>query len=200
MLLCTLKSTVAFFSLFFIVDISLLLTGIGYFHRDQNGEPNSQLVQAGGFFAILTAFLAWYNAYAGVADSSNTWLVVPVVHFPWSEKARHARRDRREYDTAAWTFAGFAGGEPLWRWRPRFRCNDWVERISFVGSRKWPIETTASERSTDSCPLICLFSCIFLKKEGSTICRNNKALSFLASIQVYFSSFFLATVSPFNDG
>lgn len=101
MLLCTLKSTVAFFSLFFIVDISLLLTGIGYLHRDQNGEPNSQLVQAGGFFAILTAFLAWYNAYAGVADSSNTWLIVPVVHFPWSEKGRHARRERREHDAAA---------------------------------------------------------------------------------------------------
>jgi hypothetical protein len=35
--------------------------------------------------------LAWYNAFAGIADSSNSFFLPPVVHFPWSEKRRSAR-------------------------------------------------------------------------------------------------------------
>lgn len=93
MLFCTLKSTVAFFSLFLVVDICILLLGIGYLHRGPSGEPNPNLIQAGGFFAILTAFLSWYNAYAGIANDSNTWLLVPVIHFPWSEKGKSARQE-----------------------------------------------------------------------------------------------------------
>lgn len=46
--------------------------------------------------AILGAFLAWYNAFAGMADNSNSFFVVPVVHFPWSEKGRSSRRAAKE--------------------------------------------------------------------------------------------------------
>ncbi|RMJ21025.1 GPR FUN34 family protein [Aspergillus sp. HF37] len=97
MLFMALKSTVAFLALFVVVDIAILLLGIGYLHRGPTGGmPNKKLLKAGGFFAILTAFLAWYNAYAGVADESNTFILAPVVHFPWSEKGRHARRERKQ--------------------------------------------------------------------------------------------------------
>ncbi|KAL3465016.1 GPR1/FUN34/yaaH family-domain-containing protein [Aspergillus heterothallicus] len=89
MTLITLKSTVAFFTLFFCADISLLLLGVGYLHRDAaTGMPTAGLTKSGGFFAILCAFLCWYNAFAGLADPSNSFFVPPVVHFPWSEMGR----------------------------------------------------------------------------------------------------------------
>ena len=71
LLVCTLRSTVAFFSLFFSLDMAFLLLGIGYLHRDAAGAPNPPVIKAGGFFALLAAFLAWYNALAGIADDSN---------------------------------------------------------------------------------------------------------------------------------
>lgn len=88
----TLKSTVAFFSLFFFVDLALLLLSIGYLFN-VDGVPNGKIIKAGGFFALVGAFLAWYNAFAGIADSTNSFFVPPVVHFPWSEKKRSARRE-----------------------------------------------------------------------------------------------------------
>ncbi len=71
LLFCTLRSTVAFFSLFFSLDMAFMLLGIGYLHRDAMGAPNPPVIKAGGFFALLAAFLAWYNALAGIADDSN---------------------------------------------------------------------------------------------------------------------------------
>ena len=91
---CTVKSTVAFFSLFFTVDIAFLLIAIGYLVRNDMGEPNHNLLKAGGLFALLAAFLAWYVALAGIADSSNSFFIVPVWHFPWSEKGRKSRRQQ----------------------------------------------------------------------------------------------------------
>ncbi|CAF9932251.1 hypothetical protein IMSHALPRED_008833 [Imshaugia aleurites] len=87
LLFCTLRSTVAFFTLFFTLDMAFMLLGIGYLHRDAAGAPNPPVIKAGGFFALLAAFLAWYNALAGIADDSNSFFIVPVAHFPWSVKA-----------------------------------------------------------------------------------------------------------------
>ncbi|KAL4922360.1 GPR1/FUN34/yaaH family-domain-containing protein [Aspergillus aurantiobrunneus] len=92
MTLCTLKSTLAFFTLFLFADLALLFLGIGYIHRDAQGKPNSPLCQAGGFFSIMCGFLCWYNAFAGLAEPSNTYFIPPVVHFPWSEQGRKSRR------------------------------------------------------------------------------------------------------------
>lgn len=91
MLLCTLRSTVAFFSLFLSLDLAFMLLGIGYLVRTSAGEPTSSIIKAGGFFALLAAFLAWYNALAGIADSSNSFFIIPVAHFPWSETGRERR-------------------------------------------------------------------------------------------------------------
>jgi GPR1/FUN34/yaaH family len=67
------KSTVAFFSLFFTLDLAFLCLGIAYLQPDAAGSPNKGLTVAGGVFGILTAFLAWYNALAGIADTSNRY-------------------------------------------------------------------------------------------------------------------------------
>lgn len=92
LLVCTLRSTVAFFSLFFTLDLAFLMLGIGYLHND-GVAPQSQCIIAGGAFGLMAAFLAWYNALAGLADSSNSFFVIPVAHFPWSDKGRE-RRDK----------------------------------------------------------------------------------------------------------
>ncbi|GAB7358423.1 hypothetical protein MBLNU230_g2489t1 [Neophaeotheca triangularis] len=91
LLLCTLRSTVAFFLLFFTLDMAFLMLGIGYL-LNSNGSPHEGLIQAGGAFGILAAFTAWYNALAGIADSSNSFFLIPVAHFPWSEKGREKRQ------------------------------------------------------------------------------------------------------------
>lgn len=70
LLICTLRSTVAFFSLFFTLDLAFLLLGIGYLQHD-GAAPQGECIIAGGAFGLMAAFLAWYNALAGIADSSN---------------------------------------------------------------------------------------------------------------------------------
>jgi uncharacterized protein len=42
-------------------------------------------------FGLLSAFAAWWNALAGLADDSNSFFVVPVLHFPWSERGRASK-------------------------------------------------------------------------------------------------------------
>lgn len=91
LLILTLRSTVAFFMLFFTLDLAFLMLGIGYLQHG-NGEPQTGCIRAGGAFGILAAFLAWYNALAGLADNTNSFFVIPVAHFPWSEKGRERRQ------------------------------------------------------------------------------------------------------------
>ncbi|KAL4955590.1 acetate permease A [Aspergillus filifer] len=98
MLFCTLRSTVAFFLLFLFLDLAFLLLGVGYIQRDASNAPNPPVIKAGGFFGLLAAFAAWYNALAGIADSSNSFFVIPVAHFPWSPTGR-ARREKTERET-----------------------------------------------------------------------------------------------------
>jgi succinate-acetate transporter protein len=92
LLLCTLKSTVAFFLLFFTLDLAFLMLGIGHLHRTAEGAPEPTLIHAGGGFGLAAAFLAWYNALAGIADTSNSFFIIPVAHFPWSEKGRQGKQ------------------------------------------------------------------------------------------------------------
>jgi len=91
LLVCTLRSTVAFFLLFFFLDLAFLLLAIGYFQAGPDG-PKASVIKAGGYFGLFAAFMAWYNALAGIADSSNSFFLIPVAHFPWSEKGRESSR------------------------------------------------------------------------------------------------------------
>ncbi|KAL1859826.1 hypothetical protein VTK73DRAFT_7438 [Phialemonium thermophilum] len=101
LLLCTLRSTVMFFSLFFTLDLAFLFLACGKYAADNGAEGSADgLNKAGGVFGMLAAFLAWYNAFAGIADSSNSFFLVPVFHFPWSEKGREIRIAKTESHTA----------------------------------------------------------------------------------------------------
>ncbi|TKX21070.1 acetate permease A [Elsinoe australis] len=88
LLICTLRSTVAFFLLFFTLDLAFLFLGVGHL---VSGAASGGLIKAGGVFGLLAAFLAWYNALAGLSDRSNSFFLIPVAHFPWSDKGRERR-------------------------------------------------------------------------------------------------------------
>jgi succinate-acetate transporter protein len=68
LLLCTLRSTLAFFLLFFTLDLAFLFLACGHLTASAAGVANASLLKAGGYFGIFAAFLAWYNALAGIAD------------------------------------------------------------------------------------------------------------------------------------
>ncbi|KAI1737738.1 gpr fun34 family protein [Xylaria scruposa] len=92
LLVLTLRSTVMFFLLFFTLDLAFLFLATAEF-AGSNGNATASLglQKAGGVFGLLAAFLAWYNAFAGIADTSNSFFIIPVFHFPWSEKGRENR-------------------------------------------------------------------------------------------------------------
>lgn len=70
LLLCTLKSTWMFFLLFFTLDLAFLFLACeNYAANMGNTEAKDALQITGGLFGMLAAFLAWYNALAGIQDS-----------------------------------------------------------------------------------------------------------------------------------
>lgn len=78
--LCTLKSTVMFFALFFILFLTFLLLCIGEF----SGKVG--VTRAGGVLGVIDAFIAWYNAYAGVANRQNSYLLAKAINLPTNER------------------------------------------------------------------------------------------------------------------
>ncbi|KAK2590488.1 Meiotically up-regulated protein 86 protein [Conoideocrella luteorostrata] len=93
LVLCTLRSTVMFFLLFFTLDLAFLFLACEQYALDMKNETAAVALQkTGGVFGFLAAFLAWYNALAGLMDSSNSFFQVPVFHFPWSDKGRADRK------------------------------------------------------------------------------------------------------------
>lgn len=74
--LCTMKSTLAFFSLFFLLAITFLLLAIGKLASSHG------CTVGGGVLGVIVAFIAWYNAYAGLANKQNAYLRVHAVTLP----------------------------------------------------------------------------------------------------------------------
>lgn len=73
LVLVTLKSTVAFFCLFFFLDLTFILLAAGEF------SGNVGVTRAGGVIGIIAAFWGFYNAYAGVANRSNSYFIPHVI-------------------------------------------------------------------------------------------------------------------------
>lgn len=91
LVMLTLKSTLAFCSMFICVQMTFLLLAISYF-KAADGHSPVGVTKAAGVFGLLAAFLAWWNALAGIADKTNSFFTVPVVHFPWSAKPKDAKK------------------------------------------------------------------------------------------------------------
>jgi len=92
--LFTLRSTFAFCLLFFVVDFVFLFLMIAHF-KEADGHDGTGWTKAAGIVGCVAAFLAWWNAMAGMADKNNSFFTIPVYHFPWSAKAEDANKAKK---------------------------------------------------------------------------------------------------------
>lgn len=94
-LLCTLKSSLTFFSMFFFLDLTFLLLSVSYFQADGDGVVNIPIQKAGGVAGLISATCGWWCALAGMVDKENCFFTIPVGTFPWSEAAKAERKELR---------------------------------------------------------------------------------------------------------
>lgn len=74
--ICTMKSTLMLFALYFLLETTFLLLAIGSI-RDKFGVN-----RAVGILGIIVAFIAWYNAFAGLANKRNSYVVCRAIPLP----------------------------------------------------------------------------------------------------------------------
>lgn len=86
LMLLTVKSTVMFFMVFFLLAITFLLLAISEF------TGKVQVKKAAGVFGLLTAFAAWYNAYAGIANEQNSYLTFKGIKIPDLQDPNRGRK------------------------------------------------------------------------------------------------------------
>lgn len=106
--LCTFKSTVAFFGMFFLLAVTFLLLAIGEFTTSEG------CTTAGGVVGLIVAILSWYNAYAGIATKENSYLPVRPIYMPGAqtEETLHDKiRNRRMRSKNAAVAAAAAAAE-----------------------------------------------------------------------------------------
>lgn len=72
MFLCTFRTSIALMLLFGLLLVTFLLLTIHAF----GGNPS--VGQLGGYFGIATAFVAWYNALAGLLVASKAGYTIPI--------------------------------------------------------------------------------------------------------------------------
>ncbi|CAN9192500.1 unnamed protein product [Alternaria alternata] len=70
LLLCTLRSTLAFSLLFLTLALAFLMLCVGYLEHNGAG-PQEDCIVAAGWFGLMAATLAWYNALAGMLVATN---------------------------------------------------------------------------------------------------------------------------------
>ncbi|GMG33429.1 unnamed protein product [Ambrosiozyma monospora] len=76
LVLCTMKSTLAFCSLFVFLTLTFLCLALGKLC------PSHNCTVAGGVLGVITSFISWYNAYAGVANEHNSYITVTAFPLP----------------------------------------------------------------------------------------------------------------------
>ncbi|KAF2209748.1 hypothetical protein CERZMDRAFT_100154 [Cercospora zeae-maydis SCOH1-5] len=90
-LLATTRSNLAFFFLFFVLDLAFLCLALGEQYALSSAADG--LHKAGGVFGVLAAFAAWWNMFAGMANRENFWFEVPVGRLPWAADRRGEKGD-----------------------------------------------------------------------------------------------------------
>lgn len=71
--LCTVKSTLAFCALFSFLTLTYILLAAGAF------TMRTGVTRAGGVVGIITAFIGWYNAFAGTATKANSYITARPI-------------------------------------------------------------------------------------------------------------------------
>lgn len=72
------RTTVALFTLFFLVFLTFLMLAIHQFIWMWNEEYSLLCQEAGGCFGVMAAILAWYCAYAALLTNKNSFFTLPV--------------------------------------------------------------------------------------------------------------------------
>jgi len=79
----TVRSSVAFFGLFFTVATTFLTLAVGYYRNS-----DEIIIKLGGYMGLVGSVFAFYNAFAAVWNVENSFFHLPVGEFPWAEKGR----------------------------------------------------------------------------------------------------------------
>jgi succinate-acetate transporter protein len=82
MLVCTLRTTVAFVFLFLTLDLAFLFLALHVL------LDMPVLQKAGGVFGLLAAFIAWYCALANLLTKENSFFLVLVGPLPWAPQPK----------------------------------------------------------------------------------------------------------------
>jgi uncharacterized protein len=65
LLICTLRSTVAFFLLFFFLDLAFLFLFLAHLYANAEGQIHTGLNKTGGYFGIFAAFVSYSHILGG---------------------------------------------------------------------------------------------------------------------------------------
>jgi succinate-acetate transporter protein len=71
-LLGTLRSSVSLFLVFFFLDITFWVLAAGHY------TEHVTVTKAGGGLGVVTAFLAFYTALAGILTKETSYFLLPV--------------------------------------------------------------------------------------------------------------------------
>ncbi|CAH7669348.1 GPR1/FUN34/yaaH family-domain-containing protein [Phakopsora pachyrhizi] len=74
MLIASFKTSVGLVALFFFLDITFLLLGVGKFYPEKES-----LTKAGGAFGLITSFIAWYCAAAILFKAEKSQIKLPDI-------------------------------------------------------------------------------------------------------------------------
>lgn len=76
LLTLTFKTTLAFFGLFFTLDLTFILLAAANF------TGNAHVTQAGGIMAVISACCGWYCSFAGVVTKQNSYFTANPIPLP----------------------------------------------------------------------------------------------------------------------
>jgi succinate-acetate transporter protein len=88
MLLASALVNKAVFGVFLTLEITEILLVIGFMQAD------ADIVKWGGYLGVVTAAVAWYTSFAGVANSLSESPILPVGSPIWSEPGTRRPRPR----------------------------------------------------------------------------------------------------------
>lgn len=90
LLMCVVKSTLSFFWALLTYDLTIILFAAGFL------SGNDKVKVAGGIMGVINAFADWFEAFAGVANRQNSYLVPKEIPLPnlalWFKRKRNARK------------------------------------------------------------------------------------------------------------
>jgi len=80
MLVASLRSSLSLISVFFFLTLTFMLLFISEFLKSGSNPSRATMVgKAGGWFGLITAFCAWYTAWAGLLTPESSYFILPTL-------------------------------------------------------------------------------------------------------------------------